>query len=830
MKKIFTLLLFTSISFSQDIDTTYNLFDNGIFGNGQGFNGNVYSTTIQKDNKIIIGGEFTKYNGVNVNNIARLNANGSNDILFNIGNGFNGVVRCIQIQNDGKIVVGGNFSEFNGTLVNKIARLNIDGTLDTNFIIGNGFNNDVYTIKIQPDGKILVGGNFTSFDGTSKKYIIRLNSNGTSDNTFNYSSDYSYQIDGPVHSIDLQSDNKIILVGQFNCFNRKNIARLNTSGAIDTNFLSVGTDLNYSSLIKTVKIQADDKILIGGTFSKINGVDRNYFARLNPNGSYDNSLNYIYFNNHVETISTQLDGKIMVGGSFSNRIFKLDINGIIDNTFALSPEFSGQTPVYSLSIQSDEKIIVGGMFSGNRLNKIARINSNGTLDSNFNPFPGFNGTVKSITNQSDGKIIVGGNFSIFNGVERKCIARLNHDGSLDESFNPSIKFNQITSTTFPIVNTIAVQSDGKIIIGGQFVSNNDIPIKFISRLNQDGSIDTNFNTGDIFNSTINTISIQSDGKIIVGGEFYTQFAKKITRLNYDGSKDINFNPPIYGSLGVFATVIQEDGKILVGGWIQNGINRLNPNGSIDSTFIIPQYNELFNGSINSINIQLDGKIIVAGDFTGYNCYYGNNCLASPIKIARLNSDASLDTSFNTGNYFTNNSINCVSLDLEGSIYVGSGYSQNDNKKIVKLNQTGTSKINLIDTALTDIYCIKIQNDNKILVGGRFFGFANNSKNGIFRLFNINWLNYSDYDYFKNEIIIFPNPTSSSIKINNNFFNYKNFKYHIFNNLGLLIKEGNMENEITEIELNKFINQAGIYLIKFTDSHNNISSQKIIFKN
>jgi uncharacterized delta-60 repeat protein len=372
---MFCLAIAASV-FAQDgtLDTTFNV--------GTGFDYEVVSTAIQPDGKIIVGGYFTEFNGTNRNHIARLNTNGSLDTTFNpSGTGFNSDVYSIAIQSDGKIIVGGYFTEFNGVSRNRIARLNIDGTLDTTFNPGTGFNEDVVSPIIQAGEKIIVGGRFTSFNGT----------------------------------------------------NRNRIACLNTDGTLDASF-NPGTGFN-NWIIYSTAIQSDGKIIVGGDFTEFNGTTRNYIVRLNTNGTLDTTFNIgTGFNNLVYSIAIQSDGKIITGGFFNqfngtirNRIARLNIDGTLDLTF--NPSIGFNDWVYFTAIQADSKIIVGGdftEFNGTGRNYIARLNTNGTLDISFNSAGvGFNARIRSLAIQSDGKIIAGGLFTAFDGVGRSRIARLN---------------------------------------------------------------------------------------------------------------------------------------------------------------------------------------------------------------------------------------------------------------------------------------------------------------------------------------------------------------------------------------------------------------------
>jgi uncharacterized delta-60 repeat protein len=189
MKKNFILLCFILIitrAFSQSgtNDPTFNPTDRG-FGFGDGANGATYTTAIQSDGKIVIGGNFTSYNGTASNYIARLNTDGSLDGGFNPGTGANNYILTTRVQSDGKIIIGGHFTTYNGTARNRIARLNTDGSLDAGFNPGTGADSYIGTTAIQSDGKIIIGGGFTSYNGTARNYIARLNTDGSLDAGFN---------------------------------------------------------------------------------------------------------------------------------------------------------------------------------------------------------------------------------------------------------------------------------------------------------------------------------------------------------------------------------------------------------------------------------------------------------------------------------------------------------------------------------------------------------------------------------------------------------------------------------------------------------------------
>lgn len=323
MKKIlpFLLLFYGFISTAQTAGDIAQKF-----GSSYGFDNSVYVTVLQPDGKMIVGGLFTAYKGLTENCIIRLNSDGTKDTTFITGTGFNNTVNSIALQPDGKILVGGVFTTYKGVTENYIIRLNADGTNDTSFTTGTGFNNIIRTMIIQPDGKIIVGGNFTSYNGATENRIIRLNTTGSKDTTFTTGIGF----DSPVLSLVVQSDGKIIVGGSFTTYKgitENRIIRLNVDGTKDTTFT---TGTGFNNPVRTIAIQPDGKILAGGDFTSYNGVTENRIVCLNTDGTKDSSfITSTGFNALVYTITIQLDGKILVSGDFKNYQNSIDSSFLI---------------------------------------------------------------------------------------------------------------------------------------------------------------------------------------------------------------------------------------------------------------------------------------------------------------------------------------------------------------------------------------------------------------------------------------------------------------------------------------------------------------------
>lgn len=339
---------------------------------GAGVNNAVYAVALQSDGKLLLGGAFTSYDGVARNRIVRLNSDGSLDTSFAPGSGVNAEVYAIAVQNDGKIIIGGTFDSFNGFARNRIARINANGTLDVTFNPGLGPDERVRALALQGDGKIVIGGWFKLYNGVARSGVARINANGTLDTTFNPGSG----TDRSVYVVVLQNDGRIMIGGDFFSYDgvpRNAIARLSANGSVDTSFNPGSGVKDY---VYTIGLQSDNKILIGGDFNAYDGTARNSIARLNADGGLDASFDPgSGAGGHVYAIAQQTDGRIDIAGSFNayhgvprNRIARIDPAGNLDRTF--NPGAGVDTQVYAFALQSDGNMVLGGDFTS--YNQVAR--------------------------------------------------------------------------------------------------------------------------------------------------------------------------------------------------------------------------------------------------------------------------------------------------------------------------------------------------------------------------------------------------------------------------------------------------------------------------
>jgi uncharacterized delta-60 repeat protein len=658
----------------------------------------------------------------------------------------NGTISVVVVQPDGKILLGGSFTTVLGVTRNHIARLNPDGTLDT--IFNPNANGDIFAIAVQADGQVLAGGYFggaNSIGGQARNFIARLDATTGLADSFNPNPNLY------VYAIVVQPDGKILVGGDFagansiGGTNRNYIARLDPATSLADSF-----NPNANATVFAIAIQADGKVLAGGSFGSIGGTNRNYIARLDPTTGLADSFNPAA-NLYVRSIALQADGKVLVGGQFSgansiggaarNRIARLDpMSGLADS---FDPNANG--PVFSIAVQADGKILAGGYFNGvNSIggatrNYIARLNPITGLADAFDPSP--TDIVQSIAVQQDGKVLAGGNFANLapNGgaaVQRNHIARMETDGGLDRTLDLNIVGN--------FVLAIAVQPDGKTLIGGGFTQVLGVPRANIARLNPDGSLDTAFNPNA--NGSVHAIAVQADGKILVGGEFHGansiggQTRNYIARLDTTGAID-SFNPN--ANSFVFTIAVQADGMILVGGDFsitigvpsiggapRNRIARLDPTtGTADS--FDPGANDI----VNCIAVQANGQILVGGEFAPNQILGGNSIGFQPRNhIARVDATTGDADSFNPD---ASSSVGPIAVQADGGILVGGSFTNINGsatrRYIARLDPTNgyADAFDPYANGLTS--SVAVQADGKVLAGGQFSNIGGQTRHGIARL-------------------------------------------------------------------------------------------------
>ena len=338
-----------------------------------------FNTTVEcvqplPDGKVLIGGTISNIGSTTISNIARLNADGSLDTTFQSGTGFNGVVRVLRLQSDGKILVGGSFTSYNGTACKQIARLQSTGVLDTAFTTANGTGpngSHIYDIAVESSGRILVGGDFDSFNGTASEGLVRLTSTGSRDSTNALNLPFTSTFNSFVRSIHVEPDNKIMAAGYFYISGatfRASIARLNTNGTRDTSFdpgagIHLAGALNTPMFVYSIDRTHDGKYLACGFFSAYNGTARSNMVRILSTGAIDTGFVPPSFDSTVLRVQYQTGGKALACGFYSSpttRFMRLGTTGSTDS--GVGPVGTTASSTYAIAEGLEDTLFVAGNF------------------------------------------------------------------------------------------------------------------------------------------------------------------------------------------------------------------------------------------------------------------------------------------------------------------------------------------------------------------------------------------------------------------------------------------------------------------------------------
>ena len=527
----------------------------------------------------------------------------------------------------GKWIICGQFKNVyniaNSTWLprNGVARFGADfRTLDTTYDVGVGPGGVVTQISpmkaIPPtldppapgsyDDRMVLSGNFTTWNNVSCGCIVRLKTDATVDSTFNSGA----RADDRIQRLNWKADGTGGWVsGYFRYYNgqaRGGITGVDSNGNPTSGYGNITAQAGWGGMVYSLATQSDGKIIIGGDFNGVGGKYRGGFARLNPNGSLDPS-----FRSH-------LDGRVM-----------------------------------SVAVQGDGKILVGGQFGecqGYSCTGLARLNPNGSLDTAFKPMlVGGDNSMNSVNHvvpQSDGKIMIAGN--IYNNTGSAAVARLNSNGSLDSDFfyNASHIPNPIPGADWVWGSRVALAGGKYVLAGGYDTTNTVNGGGFLGRLTGSGTLDPEFFPGSnnhvqAMDGPVDDLFLQPDGKIVVSGFFANitggPARRAIARFSADGLVDTTFAPSLTPLPGANTIIIngmarESNGKILIEAnslnyvdditwnFIGTRVTRLNSDGSLDSSFAlgIPANGGYYPGGGNSILRLPNGKALIGGTFSTYN--------------------------------------------------------------------------------------------------------------------------------------------------------------------------------------------------------------------
>lgn len=643
---------------------------------------------LQPDGRYLVGGIFSQVNGVARNGVARLNTDGSLDLSFNPGSGANGNVNDMLLQPDGKVLLVGGFSDYNGVARSGVVRIHPDGSVDEGFTTGSGFLNAIPNyylsrgaLALLPDGRILVGGSFSSYNGHGSVRVVRLLANGSPDPTFVASS----ALTGYIGNLLVLPGDQVLVDGRW---------RLNSDGSLDPGFFvgSGATSAYGPEPPRDVVRLSDGRLLAVGDFEEAYPVPYQYMVCLFPDGTQDDSFGpalNLGYSGTVACVAQGEDGRIWVGGegscfSFTGRqgVSRLLANGQPDHSF--NPGSGAVGFVRSLAQRPDGRLLVGGSFvyyNGVPRPRLVGLLPDGEVDPTFQVGTGFDQDVRCMLLQPDGKLVVGGSFTTYQGQAAPYLVRLTPNGDRDTDFNPTL-------TGTASVMALALQADGRILVSRGF------GIPQLLRMMPDGTVDPSF-AGPA--STALTISVKPDGRIVAGGFYFGSGDRAVTQLLPDGTVDSDFTLPTPGfaRFGLSAPevrtlIVEPDGHILAGGLfsrfneqLRSFLLRLHPNGTLDMEYV-----PATTAVVNAMHLQADGRLLVAS---------GN-------KLLRLLANGAADPSF-TPSVFQMQGVysafaqdlNAMLLQPDGRVVVGGGFSVvngTGRNRVARIHGDGTAEVRL----------------------------------------------------------------------------------------------------------------------------------------
>lgn len=624
------------------------------------------------------------------------------------------VIRALGAQTGGKILIAGDFDQAGGSPAGNLVRLLPDGSRDPSFQPLSGANGTIRCMAVQSDQKIVIGGDFTEYDGVPRARIARLLENGTLDTAF----DPGTGFDGPVHCLALQfsTSTTFFAGGAFSTYNgssRGNLALINAAGALITTF-TTGTNGPVHAILTSDVSRLGADVVVGGEFTTVGASSRMNLAGLRNNGSLMglNSNAGQGPNGPVHSISPSglSSAPIAIGGDFttysgwprSNLAFLLTSPSTIGGTsdylsFESTPLIPGTVRAIADNRTGFASLLVAGTFTSinsavrNRFSLLQYTTSTNSFftttlwlpSTGYHTGTGADGDVLAALRTSDGKMMIGGSFQSVDGAPLTAVARLLGSAGTTPPSAPAgfvaggVSESEIIATWSTVTNTSSYRLEASPDGIGDWMtlSNSSSPRSLVSGLVAGSTrhlrvIAMNSNgdsppspvivattatapwTGPgrpdpaisvVEGGTLEALELGSDGLLVGAGPFTdSSRPDTVVRHRLDGSQDLSFNTGTISPNGSgFRLATAPGGKTYVsgtfntiGGLARDSIARLNADGTADPSFA-PPIGEI--GTPVDIGVQRSGKLVVAGAEPFANADRGD--------LVRLRLDGSIDPDF-----------------------------------------------------------------------------------------------------------------------------------------------------------------------------------------
>ncbi len=516
--------------------------------------------------RTLVGGKFDRLGRQVRGKLVCLLPSGAPDTTFGGGGiGPNGQVLAILPLPRGQWLIGGTFTRYDGRYASRVARLHANGTLDTTFRLGGtGLNDVVQALAVDGQGRLLVGGRFTRCNGVAVPSVVRLLPSGAPDAGFSPPLSNTTSV---IEALAVDSADRV-LVGGVSVTAAGNwqrlFVRLLPSGARDLSFVLPNSSSPYR--ITCLRALPGSKILVGGFLASNATPNINPgVRRFNADGSLDLTFVAPFTNAAVLSLLPLPSGQVLIGGYQliwpgavdDVRVRLLQPDGTINPTFAPPPIVN---IAVALAPGPNGAVRVGGdLIAPPPKVGIIQFTSTGLLDSSFRaPIPEQYATVNAVARQSADRLLVRGNFSTVHGQAAEALVRLHADGSPDSTFQHNLGRPLYDSP----YSAVAVDAADRVLVTN---------LPHVYRLLPDGQPDPTFDDGaGIANPgsgiSLHDLRVQPDGRILVCGAFsqYDSITRaNVARLLPNGAVDPSFVPPPVGNVTVTSISLLSDGSMLL---------------------------------------------------------------------------------------------------------------------------------------------------------------------------------------------------------------------------------------------------------------------------
>lgn len=674
------------------------------FDPGEGLDAAGRAVAVLPSGKIAVGGSFSTACGNLRAGFAVLNADGS---LDEADPGANGAVHCLLTQTDGKLIVGGAFTEFGGAERNRVARLGAD--LVTEGPFSPGADGAVNAGALQAEGKVVVAGAFTQLGPDARNRLVRLHNdpadavlrvvnestvvwrrNGSGPEAMvarfelDTGSGYSplggtvARVPGEwqVTELELSGTGSIRarafpadghsagMVEEVHAFDfipvlqvRMNERLLSRGNLLDFGITQVGRPVNLTLVLTNAGLT---ELTLDATPVTKGGADAGLWTVVEqPESPVAPGEQAEFILRFTPTAEGVKNATVSIASDDGGGVFNLGLTGSaipgpgsVDSRFQVTvagvTHNDAGTVVRALAVHG-EGVMTGGSFAtvnGQNRKGCARLSTTGSLLQPEGARLNQYG-IYAVAQLPDGKWMIGGQFTTVNGGTKKGLARLNADLTLDKTFKLVVNED---------VSCLLVQENGSVIVGGSFTKLGGKNRTYLARITPEGLLDDTW-APTVLSSRPYNLATQPDGKIYVGGAFYIPSRGSrcnVLRLNADGTLDASFNAPSIVNQSEFRAMIPDGaGGVLYGDTTSGrGLRKLLPNGDLDETFSTE-----VSGIIPAIAVQADGRILVRRSNA----------------ILRRNADGTADAGF--VNAVSVTGVGCLALAPSGEVYVSGTVTQ-----------------------------------------------------------------------------------------------------------------------------------------------------------